>query len=371
MSNSRQRKCWVIKIGSALLTSNGNALAHDSLDKWVPQIAALQQGGCDVVLVSSGAVAEGIQRLGWRERPASLHDLQAAAAVGQAGLVQSYQARFEQFGIQVGQILLVHEDLSSRKRYLNARQTMTSLLALGAIPVVNENDSVATDEIRFGDNDTLAGLVANLVDADFLLILTDQQGIFDSDPRRNPQAKLIDRCDVDDPLLDRVAGGSGSALGRGGMLTKVAAARLAARSGTATIIASGNELDIITRLAGGEHCGTLLANRRKPLAARKQWLAGGLQVRGSLQLDAGAVKAVRETGVSLLPVGVSAVEGSFGRGDLVRCMAPDGSEIARGLCNYSAEEAAQIVGRSSAELAGILGYAGDDEMIHRNNLAVL
>ncbi|RZV48999.1 MAG: glutamate 5-kinase, partial [Pseudomonadales bacterium] len=276
---------WVIKIGSALLTDNGNALAHDSLDKWIGQIAALRSSGADVVLVSSGAVAEGIQRLGWRERPNTLHDLQAAAAVGQAGLMQSYQARFERFGLQVAQILLVHEDLSSRRRYLNARQTINSLLGLGAIPIVNENDSVATDEIRFGDNDTLAGLVANLVDADKLLILTDQDGVYDSDPRHNPNAKLIRDCNVDDAKLDAAASGSGGALGRGGMQTKVTAARLAARSGTVTVIANGNAENIIERLASGEACGTLLRNKRKPMAARKQWLAGGLKIQGKLLLD--------------------------------------------------------------------------------------
>ncbi|MGB5324228.1 MAG: glutamate 5-kinase [Pseudomonadales bacterium] len=370
-NRAARKERWVIKIGSALLTSNGNALAHDSLDKWVPQIAALCQRGFEVVLVSSGAVAEGMQRLGWTQRPQSLHDLQAAAAVGQAGLVQSYQARFGQFGIQVAQILLVHDDLSSRSRYLNARQTMNSLLALGAIPVVNENDTVATEEIRFGDNDTLAGLVANLVDADRLLILTDQDGVYDSDPRNNPAAELIKSCNVDDARLDRAAGSSGGALGRGGMLTKLRAARLAARSATTTVIANGNEANIIERIAAGEPCGTALTNQRKPLAARKQWLAGGLQVRGVLRLDEGAAHALRNTGVSLLPIGVTAVEGKFERGDLVSCVDPAGSEIARGLCNYAANEAEKILRKSSAELAGILGYTGDQELIHRNNLAVL
>ena len=362
---------WVIKIGSALITDNGNALAHASLDKWVPQIAALISRGYEIILVSSGAVAEGMRRLGWSTRPNTLHGLQTAAAVGQAGLVQSYQARFEQHAIQTAQILLVHEDLSSRSRYLNARQTINSILAVGAVPIVNENDTVATDEIRFGDNDTLAGLVANLVDADTLLILTDQDGVFDDDPRCNPDAKLIASCEVNSNKLDQSAKGSGTALGRGGMTTKIAAARLAARSGTCTIIANGNRANIILQLANGASLGTKLTNDRKPITARKQWLAGGLQVKGTLTLDEGAIKAVKHTGVSLLPVGTLACSGAFERGDLVSCVDRNNLEIARGLVNYSAQETRQIVGQTSSELPRILGYTGDAELIHRNNLVVL
>ena len=370
-SETSHIKRWVITIGSALITNNGNALAHTSLDKWIPQIAALIKQGHEIVVVSSGAVAEGMRRLGWDKRPASLHGLQSAAAVGQAGLMQSYQTRFAQHDIQTAQILLVHDDLSSRTRYLNARQTINSLLALGTVPIVNENDTVATDEIRFGDNDTLAGLVANLVDADKLLILTDQEGVFDDDPRINPKAQLIECCPVTDKKLDQAAKGSGSLLGRGGMTTKISAARLAARSGTTTVIANGNQTNIIARLAAGESCGTQLTNTSKPITARKQWLAGGLQVKGQLCLDAGAASAIKNTGVSLLPVGLTASTGDFVRGDLVSCVDQQGNEIARGLVNYNAAETQRIMGRSSGELSDILGYANDVELIHRNDLVVL
>lgn len=374
--DTTRRARWVIKIGSALITNNGNNLAHEALDKWVPQIARLVKHGHEIVLVSSGAVAEGMHRLGWQQRPGTLHDLQTAAAVGQAGLIQSYETRFQQHSLQTAQILLVHDDLSSRTRYLNARQTINSILSVGAIPIVNENDTVATDEIRFGDNDTLAGLVANLIDADTLLILTDQDGLYDDDPRTNPQATLIDHCDVSDPRLDEVAKGSSGTLGRGGMTTKIRAARFAARSGTTTIIANGNVASIIEKIAASAiektaARGTTLTNNRKPITARKQWLAGSLQVKGQLSLDAGAVRALCNTGVSLLPVGLTAVQGDFARGELVSCLDPNGAEVARGLVNYSSEEARLIIGKASGELQTVLGYAGETEIIHRNDLVVL
>jgi len=367
-SNTRR---WVIKIGSALLTDNGDGLAQSALDQWVGQIAALKKRGDEVVLVSSGAVAEGMTRLNWTQRPDQLHQLQAAAAVGQAGLIQAYQSRFADYRLQTAQILLVHADLSSRTRYLNARQTLQSLLSLDAIPIVNENDTVATDEIRFGDNDTLAGLVANLIDADTLLILTDQQGVYSDDPRQNPDATLISHCDVDDEQLDRAARGSGGALGRGGMATKIKAARLAARSGAATVIACGREEKIIQRLADGEALGTRLDNARKPLAAKKQWLAGNLKVCGELLLDDGAVKVLTQSGSSLLPIGIRAVSGNFQRGELVRCLDSERREVARGLVNYSSEEATLIIGKSSSQLSELLGYGGAEEMIHRDNLVLV
>lgn len=372
MSQTTQPHRWVIKIGSALLTANGEGLAGPALDRWVAQIAALSQRGDDVVLVSSGAVAEGMTRLGWTTRPQTLDKLQAAAAVGQAGLIQAYETRFQQYQLLTAQVLLVHDDLSSRSRYLNSRQTLQRLLEVGVIPIVNENDTVATEEIRFGDNDTLAGLVANLVDADTLLILTDQDGLYDDDPRSNAAAKLIPHCDVHDESLDAAAKSSGGKLGRGGMMTKIKAARLAARSSATTIIANGNTANIIENLANGQLIGTRLSNTRKSVTARKQWLAGGLTVRGKLVLDQGAATAVRsESGCSLLPIGVTAVTGNFDRGDLVSCVDSDGNEIARGLVNYSALEANKIIGQPSKQLSGILGYGGDAEIIHRDNLVLV
>ncbi len=362
---------WVVKIGSALITNNGQSLARESLQIWVKQIARLHAAGAKIVLVSSGSVAEGMYRMRRQQRPDTIHELQAAAAIGQAGLIQCYESRFAEFGIQIAQVLLVHADLSSRTRYLNARQAVNALLDWNVIPIVNENDTVATDEIRFGDNDTLAGLVSNLVDADHLLILTDQQGVYSDDPRNNSDATLISESDVDDPALDRAARGSGSALGRGGMATKIKAARLAARSGTTTYIANGRTDSVIERLAAGEPLGTRLTNRRKPIAARKQWLAGSLEARGDLVVDDGAARALRETGVSLLPVGVTGVQGNFRRGELVRCIDREGVEIARGLCNYSAVEAQKIAGNSSNRISEILGYSGDAEMIHRDDLVLI
>ena len=335
---------WVIKIGSALLTDNGRGLAGGAIDGWVEQIADLRKQGREMLLVSSGAVAEGMARLGWARRPHALYELQAAAAVGQMGLVQAYESRFQRYGLHTAQVLLTHDDLADRQRYLNARSTLRTLLRMGVVPVVNENDTVATEEIRFGDNDTLAALVANLVEADLLVLLTDQPGMFDKDPRRDAQASLLAEARAGDAALESMAGDTGGVLGRGGMLTKVRAAARAARSGTLTVIASGKEDKVLQRLASGEALGTRLLPSTAPLAARKQWLAGRLQVRGHLTLDDGAVAVLRAAGRSLLPVGVTRVDGDFDRGDLVVCYAPGGEEIARGLVNYSAEESAGLSG---------------------------
>ncbi len=362
---------WVIKIGSALLTADGRGLDQSAMAVWVRQMVALRAAGVELVLVSSGAVAEGMSRLGWTARPSAMHELQAAAAVGQMGLVQAWESSFGQHGLRTAQILLTHDDLSDRKRYLNARSTLRTLVELGAIPVINENDTVATDEIRFGDNDTLAALVANLVEADLLVILTDRDGMFDADPRHNPDARLIFEARADDPALDAVAGSVGGALGRGGMQTKLRAARLAARSGAYTMIVGGRIEQVLDRLKAGERLGTLLAPERGLLAARKQWLAGQLQTRGTLSLDAGAVKALLHGNTSLLPVGVTAVEGGFRRGEMVICLAPDGREIARGLANYSAVEARKIIGQGSDAIEGLLGYVDEPELIHRDNLILV
>ncbi|MDH5183167.1 MAG: glutamate 5-kinase [Gammaproteobacteria bacterium] len=363
-------KRWVIKIGSALLTNDGKGLATEAISAWVEQMAKLRQQGIEIVLVSSGAVAEGMSRLGWDKRPKAVHELQAAAAVGQMGLVQAYESRFQIFGLHTAQILLTHDDLSNRKRYLNARSTLRTLLDFGVIPVVNENDTVVTDEIRFGDNDTLAALVANLVEADLLVLLTDQQGMFDKNPREHSDATMLDVVDADDARLDAMAGGSG-ALGQGGMRTKVRAARLAARSGTATVIAAGREAEVIHQIAAGAKVGTLFLPDQASTAAKKQWLAGHLQVRGQLQLDNGAVHVLSQQGKSLLAVGVKSVSGHFLRGEVVSCVDEGGMEIARGLVNYSADEAARIIGKSSEQIEAILGYIDEQELIHRDNLVLV
>ncbi|MDX9686028.1 glutamate 5-kinase [Halopseudomonas formosensis] len=362
---------WVIKIGSALLTGNGKGLDRQAIAVWVRQMVALRESGVDVVLVSSGAVAAGMTRLGWSERPKSIHQLQAAAAVGQMDLVQAWESSFEEFGLTTAQVLLTHDDLSDRKRYLNGRSTLRSLLDLGVIPVINENDTVVTDEIRFGDNDTLGALVTNLVEADLLVILTDRDGLYTADPRSNPDAQLISNAMADDPKLDDMAGGSAGTLGRGGMQTKLRAARLAARSGASTIIVGGSIERVIDRLKAGEELGTLLLPEKGMLAARKQWLAGHLQTRGRLVVDDGAVRALQSGRSSLLPVGVKAVEGNFRRGEMVVCAAMDGREIARGLVNYGAQEAAKIVGQPSEAIAGILGYVDEPELVHRDNLVLV
>ncbi len=359
---------WVVKIGSALLTNEGRGLNQQGIATWVEQLAALRQQGHELVLVSSGAVAEGMSRLGWNKRPHALHELQAAAAVGQMGLVQAYESCFQRHGMHTAQVLLTHDDLSNRGRYINARSTLRTLLDLGVVPIINENDTVVTDEIRFGDNDTLGALVANLIEAELLVILTDQPGMCDKDPRQHPDAKLIHETPANAPGLEVMASGSGGALGRGGMLTKVRAARLASRSGSATVIAAGRDERVLLRLAAGEEIGTLFLPDQQPIAARKQWLAGHLQVRGSLTLDAGAVKVLRESGRSLLPVGVKALSGNFLRGEMVTCVDEAGSEVARGLVNYSAQETLRIQGQPSSRIEALLGYVDEPELIHRDNL---
>ncbi|MDR9436091.1 MAG: glutamate 5-kinase [Thiohalophilus sp.] len=374
MSRRQQLKTsqrWVIKIGSALLTRDGAGLNREGLDNWVAQMAALVEQGVEIVLVSSGAVAEGMSRLGWKQRPSALHHLQAAAAVGQMGLIQAYESRFARDNLHTAQILLTHDDLTSRKRYLNARSAVRSLLQLGVIPVINENDTVVTDEIRFGDNDTLAALVANLVEADTLIILTDQQGLYDRDPRQHGDATLIDEALVHDESLDAMASDGAGALGRGGMKTKLRAARLASRSGTSTVIASGREEQVLIRLRAGEALGSLLYAEQAPLAARKQWLAGHLQMRGRLELDAGAVRVLQQSGRSLLAVGVRDVSGDFVRGEMVACVNPDGREVARGLVNYNADEVRRIMGEPSEAIESILGYIDEPELIHRDNMVLV
>ncbi|MCW8902494.1 MAG: glutamate 5-kinase [Sedimenticola sp.] len=362
---------WVVKIGSALLTADGKGLAREALAGWVEQMSSWVLAGNELILVSSGAVAEGMSRMGWTARPTTLHELQAAAAIGQMGLVRAYETCFQKHGLHTAQVLLTHDDLTNRKRYLNARSTLRTLIRLGVVPVVNENDTVANQELRFGDNDTLAALVANLVEADLLVLLTDQQGLYDCDPRYNPEAVLIDESRVDDPMLDQVAGGSSGLLGQGGMVTKVRAARLAARSGTATIIAPGVGDKVLTRIAAGEPVGTLLLPVQEAEAARKRWLAGHLQVRGRLVVDAGAVRVLRESGRSLLAVGVKQVIGKFSRGEMVVCVDEQGREIARGLVNYNSTESDRIKGVASGRIQEILGYVDEEELIHRDNLVLV
>ncbi len=362
---------WVIKIGSALLTDDGRGLDGSAISSWVEQMAGLHARGTELVLVSSGAVAEGIKRLGWKTRPHALHDLQAAAAVGQMGLIEAYETRFQRFGLRTGQILLTHEDLTDRKRYLNARSTLRTLLKLGVVPIINENDSVATEEIRLGDNDTLAALVTNLVEAELLVILTDQQGLFDRDPRVHKDATLIREGRAGDAALDAMAGGSAGALGRGGMLTKLRAAARAARSGAATLIVSGRLPCVLECIARGDDIGTLLLPGQETLAARKQWLASQLQLRGALVLDDGAVGVLRKSGGSLLPVGVTDVQGDFKRGEMVACMDSSGHTIAHGLVNYSASEARRIMRQPSDRIEALLGYVDEPELIHRDNLVLI
>jgi glutamate 5-kinase len=366
-----EAKVLVVKVGSSLVTREGRGVDAEAIARWAAQVATLRQAGKSVVLVSSGAIAEGMQRLGWTKRPHSMHELQAAAAVGQMGLVQAYESAFRGHNLRTAQLLLTHADLADRQRYLNARSTLRTLLGLDVVPVINENDTVVTDEIKFGDNDTLAALVTNLIEADALVILTDQSGLYESDPRKNQGATLIERADADDPKLEAMAGGSGSTIAKGGMLTKVQAARRAARSGAHTVIASGHEPDVLLRLAKGERLGTLLTARTAPIAARKQWLADHLTVTGLLTLDAGAARALLRDGKSLLPIGVTAVSGDFARGEIVGCVDPDGKQVARGLVNYSAEETRRIMRRPSSEIEAVLGYVDEPELIHRDNLVLL
>jgi len=368
-SESMVSRRWVVKIGSSLITNNGTGLDRKAIGEWVAQLVGLQKQGIEVVLVSSGAVAEGVARLGLKSRPKEVHLQQAAAAVGQMGLIQTYETSFQQYGVHTAQVLLTHDDLAHRRRYLNARSTLTGLVEMGVVPVINENDTVATAELCFGDNDSLGALVSNLLGADTLVILTDQKGLYEADPRTQPDAPLVTEAMADDRRLLAMAGGSGS-LGRGGMATKITAARLAARSGARTIIASGREDDVLLRLAAGESIGTLLLPKKQPMAARKQWLAGQLKVKGQLTIDAGAEKVLRESGRSLLPVGVVAVLGHFDRGEVVACVNETGQEIARGLVNYNSREAEQLARQPSRMIEKLLGYAGDPEMIHRDNMVI-
>lgn len=363
-------KCWVIKIGSSLITSDGRGLNSEAIQSWAEQIANLRTSGKKVILVSSGAVAEGMARIGWKKRPRALHELQAAAALGQMGLIQHFESCFKKHDIHTAQVLLTHEDLGDRQRYLNARSTLKTLLSLGAIPIINENDTVATEEIRFGDNDTLGALVSNLVEADTLIILTDQQGLFNKDPRYNQDAQLISQSNANNRELLAMAGDSG-ALGQGGMRTKITAAQRAARSGATTIIASGAENNILQRIAAAEEIGTMLTADNEPMAARKQWLANQMKISGKLFLDAGASVAVQSSGVSLLAVGVSRIEGNFQRGEVVACINHEGQEIARGLVNYDAKESQQIKGQASEKFESILGYVDEAELIHRDNLVLV
>lgn len=366
----QQTRRLVVKIGSALLTNDGEALDVARIQGWATQMAALMKAGVEVVLVSSGSVAAGMAQLGWRQRPSDVHELQAAAAVGQMELVQTWEHAFQQHGIRTAQILLTHDDLSNRKRYLNARSALRTLLDLRVVPVINENDTVVTDEIRFGDNDTLGALAANLLEADTLILLTDQLGLFDADPRHHPDAQLIEEALAEDPKIRAVAGGGG-VLGRGGMATKVRAARLAARSGAATLVLGGREDEALTRALAGESLGTLLLPEHEPITARKRWLAGHLQVKGSLVLDAGAVRALRDAGKSLLPVGVKRVEGDFRRGELVQCLDESGERIGKGLCNYDAEDTRQLMGHPSHQIEALLGYVESPELIHRDNFVLI
>ncbi|MCG3189432.1 MAG: Glutamate 5-kinase [Burkholderiaceae bacterium] len=358
----------VVKVGSSLVTNEGRGVDPDSIGTWCRQLATLAREGREVVMVSSGAIVEGMRRLGMTARPSQLHELQAAAAVGQMGLAQMYESKLSEHGLRSAQVLLTHSDLADRERYLNARSTLLALLSLKAVPVINENDTVVTDEIKFGDNDTLGALVANLIEADALVILTDQLGLYASDPRRNPDARLIAQADAGDPELERMAGAAASPLSRGGMITKVLAAKRAARSGADTVIAWGREPDVLLRLARGEAIGTFLRARTAKLTARKQWLADHLQLRGAVIVDRGAAAKLLGEGKSLLPVGVVAVEGEFARGEVIAVRDPDGVEIARGLANYAAGESRLIARRPSSHIESMLGYSNGPELIHRDNM---
>lgn len=361
---------WVVKLGSSLVTNQGRGIDPDAIAAFAAQVAGLQAQGHELVVVSSGAIAEGMKRLGWVRRPHEIHDLQAAAAVGQMGLAQAYEAGFLRHGLQTAQILLTHEDVADRRRYLNARATLRTLLGLGVVPVVNENDTVVTDEIKLGDNDTLAALVTNLLEADALIILTDQAGLFSEDPRKNPAALRIAQASASDPAIVDMAGGAGSSLGTGGMATKVRAAQRAARSGAHTLIASGLEAEVLPRLVAGEDLGSLLTADLPVMTARQQWLADHLKLRGWLQLDAGAVAVLCAGGKSLLPIGVQDTGGDYERGDVVACLAPDGQEVARGLVNYSLKDARKILGLQSSQIEAALGFVEEPELIHRDNLVL-
>jgi len=365
------KKRWVVKIGSALLTNNGKGLDEQVISNLVEDILNLLANGKEVVLVSSGAVAAGVSKLGLKKRPEKIHQLQAAAAVGQMSLIQAYESHFKRGNRHTAQILLTHDDLSNRKRYLNARSTLLALIELGVVSVINENDTVVTDEIRFGDNDNLAALVANLIQADVMVILTNQNGMYDQDPRDNPDAKLLDLVSASDPSLKNMASGSKDGLGRGGMITKVQSAALAARSGACTIIANGAEFNVLTRLSQGENLGTLFLANKDLESARKQWIASHLQMSGKLVLDDGAVNVLRNKNSSLLAVGVTRVEGDFARGDMVACVDSNGNAIARGLINYAAQDASKIAGQGSDKIESILGFIDEPELINRDNLVLV
>jgi glutamate 5-kinase len=361
----------IIKVGSSLVTNDGRGLDHAAIARWAAQIAALRALGKDVVLVSSGAIAEGMLRLGFEKRPTDIHELQACAAVGQMGLAQIYETSFRAHGLGTAQVLLTHADLADRERYLNARSTLTTLLRLKVVPIINENDTVVTDEIKFGDNDTLGALVANLIEADALVILTDQHGLYSADPRKDPTAVLIAEGVAGDPALEAMAGGAGSSIGRGGMLTKILAAKRAAGSGAHTIIAWGRDSDVLTRLANGEAIGTQLTAQTGHLTARKQWMADHLHTAGKVVLDAGAVQKLAKEGKSLLPIGVIEVRGEFGRGAVITCLGEDGTAVARGITNYTSSEARRIMRKPSAEIEKILGFLEGPELIHRDNMVLL
>jgi glutamate 5-kinase len=369
--NSKQPKRWVIKFGSAILTNNGAGLDRRAIDGWVKQIAELMDQGVEVVLVSSGAIAEGISRLGWNNRPDTIHELQAAAAVGQMGLIQAYETSFLKFKRHTAQILLDHDDVSNRQRYLNARGALKRLIDLGVVPIVNENDTVATDEIRFGDNDRLAALVANLIDADLLVILTDKDGLYDADPDLSSSAKLVSLASAEDKNLELLASNNKSGVGSGGMATKIKAARIASSSGCDTLIGSGRAQNILLDIKKGNVHGTVLTASQKPIAAKKQWLMGQLKAKGQLVVDSGAEIVIMKQGRSLLPVGIIEVVGKFDRGDLVTCVNPMGQELARGLVNYSAYEVNKIKGQNTNEVLKILGYRQNSEVVHRDNMVVL
>ena len=365
-----QARRIVVKVGSSLVTNEGRGLDTQAIGHWCRQLAELRQRGHELIMVSSGAIAEGMKRLGWMSRPSAIHELQAAAAVGQMGLVQVYESKLRELGVGSAQVLLTHADLADRERYLNARSTLLTLLQLGVVPVINENDTVVTDEIKFGDNDTLGALVANLVEADLLVILTDQKGLYTADPRKDPAATFVHEAKAGDPALEAMAGGAGSSIGRGGMITKILAAKRAAGSGASTVIAWGREPDALLRLASGELIGTALIAQTAKNQARKQWMADHLQLRGSVLIDAGAAVKLRDEGKSLLPIGMTAVQGDFVRGDVIAVRDEQGQEIARGLANYSSAEARLILRKASAEFEKLLGYTGEPEMVHRTNLVL-
>lgn len=369
-SDLKQTKRWVIKIGSALLTNDGEGLNLSGLANWVNQLVELKKQGVDVIIVSSGSVAEGMKRMGLTSRPHLLKELQAAASVGQMGLIQAYESEFSQYDIHTAQILMTHDDLSNRKRYLNVKGAIETLLEYGIVPIINENDAVVTDEIRFGDNDTLAALTANLISADVLVILTDQKGLYNDNPRQNPNAEFISEAQVSRKDIEAMASSEGGALGKGGMYTKVMAAKRAARSGTATMIASGREHSVIPKLFNGEKMGTLLIPDVEPFTARQQWLAGHLQIQGVFILDQGAIDVLLHSGSSLLPIGVTKVLGDFQRGEMVVCEDENGKCIARGLTNYASQETAKIVGKPSSQIEDILGFIEDESLIHRDNLVL-